>query len=954
MRQTVPYLRVFVSSPGDVMAERKIALDVIERLQYRPVFRDKVAFRVIAWDKPGAGTPMRATLTPQEAINQGLPKPSECDIVIVLFWSRMGTKFEMDGNQYESGTHWELMDALDSDRPKTLIYKRTEEVTIKMSDSQRKAKQEQYDRVEAFMKGDLFYAADGSILRGINFYGDPEDFRQQFELGLEQLVDEILKEFDDGATAPPPPDPVSDDSDNITTFEPKTWEGSPFPGLRAFTEKDSPIFFGRGRETDALVHKVENERFVAVVGASGSGKSSLVAAGLLPRLKDKNASITRDWHYVRFTPGMNPLEALAEGLMDTVPMLGTDDPIDYPDRLEKLTNSLGQNSDRLGKTLRHALKNADEWVEVLIYVDQFEELFTLTTSDEERQAFIDLLTHPSDKIRIVITMRADFYHRAVPYLEVPLRTGSFTLDKPDQFALLDMIKRPAERAALDFEDGLPEQIVRDTGNEPGALALMAYALDELYHDCKDKQHLTFADYESLDGVQGAIGKRAESVFSKLSGTDEDKARLIGAVFNELVSVDERGVATRRRVVYRPEELPDDIGAMIRAFINARLLTSNEDKDSKESVLEVAHEALLRNWQRLADWIEETQDDIRLIRRIEREAHLWTERNEPEHMLPNAQELDEFADACTRLNITIDNDTVQRFTEPYTSRLLRELEIIDTNHDRRVEIGLELDKLGDPRLGIGIQNGVPDIVWCTVPAGQITIENKQFTIEPFYIAKCLVTYPQFQAFLDAEDGFNNDQWWQGLHKDGFKQSMSEQRQRYSNYPRDSVSWYQAMAFTHWLNYRLQGQAFSPENAPETSFVIGENLEIRLPTEWEWQFAATGDNPQNEYPWGKWDSRLANTSEAGVGRSTAVGMYLHGAAACGAMDVSGNLREWCLNDYSNLSIDISSINNKSLRGGAYDDPRNGAACAPRDSNYPFSRGYDYGLRVVCVPINNTSDL
>src|SRR5262249_945944 len=132
----VRLIRVFLSSPGDVTEERQIALDEIERLPNRPAFREKVSFRVIAWDKPGAGTPMRATLTPQEAINKGLPRPSECDIVIVLFWSRMGTPFTLDGQEYQSGTHWELLDALHAERPQTIIYRRTEEVLFKAQDTQ--------------------------------------------------------------------------------------------------------------------------------------------------------------------------------------------------------------------------------------------------------------------------------------------------------------------------------------------------------------------------------------------------------------------------------------------------------------------------------------------------------------------------------------------------------------------------------------------------------------------------------------------------------------------------------------------------------------------------------------------------------------------------------------------------------------------------------------------------
>src|SRR5262245_16190984 len=114
MPTSVPFYRVFLSSPGDVNEERRIVLEVLDRLPNRPAFREQVGFRVVAWDKPGADTPMLATMTPQAAIDAGLPKPSECDIVIVIFWSRMGTPFTFNGVDYLSGTHYELLDALGS------------------------------------------------------------------------------------------------------------------------------------------------------------------------------------------------------------------------------------------------------------------------------------------------------------------------------------------------------------------------------------------------------------------------------------------------------------------------------------------------------------------------------------------------------------------------------------------------------------------------------------------------------------------------------------------------------------------------------------------------------------------------------------------------------------------------------------------------------------------------
>ena len=548
-----------------------------------------------------------------------------------------------------------------------------------------------------------------------------------------------------------------------------------------------------------------------------------------------------------------------------------------------------KNSKALATSIETALADANDWVEVLIYVDQFEELFTLTP-EADRQSFVDLLTHPSDKIRVIITMRADFYPRAVPFLEKQLRTGTFTLDKPDQFALLEMIKRPAERAALEFEDGLPEQIVQDTGNSPGALALMAYALDELYHAGQDKHHLTYTDYEALNGVQGAIGQRAKKVFDSL---DKDAQAMLTDVFRELVAVDENGTPTRKRMPYGLLNGFSAAERLVDAFTSARLLVQNQSENG--AIVEVAHEALFRHWDKLVDWIDEYKGDLYLLSQLRKTAAEWETKGRSRDFLWLGERGQEVQAMLTQLNPDLD-EVEAAFARPEQNHLLDELQDIDVTHVRRDAIDQRLNQLGDTRRGVGVVDGLPDIVWCVVPGGQITIADKNFTVQPFYMAQYLITYEQFQVFLDAPAGFDNDEWWQELHQDGFKQSMNDARQQYANYPRDNVSWYQAVAFTRWLNYQLQGQSFSLINQPDHRFTIGTNLEIRLPTEWEWQHAATGGNPENKYPWGAWDGRYANTSEAGIGRTTAVGMYPAGQAGCGALDISGNLYEWCLNDYT----------------------------------------------------------
>jgi len=257
---------------------------------------------------------------------------------------------------------------------------------------------------------------------------------------------------------------------------------------------------------------------------------------------------------------------------------------------------MAKNPSILFSLVQSALYRLPDWAQLLLFIDQFEELFTIV-NPEYRTPFIELLAYASniDRLHIVLTLRADFYSRCVDYPQLAelLREGSFPLGAPGQIALATMITRPAERAGLQWEDAyLPERILQDTGRESGSLALMAYTLDELYRACKDGDGglLSHAAYERLGGVQGAIGTRAENVFSRL---DPGAQTILPQVFRELVEVDERGTATRQRAPLARFETNDAAWRLIRQFTDARLLTTSGNGDG--AVVEVAHEALFRNW-----------------------------------------------------------------------------------------------------------------------------------------------------------------------------------------------------------------------------------------------------------------------------------------------------------------------------------------------------------------------
>lgn len=263
---------------------------------------------------------------------------------------------------------------------------------------------------------------------------------------------------------------------------------------------------------------------------------------------------------------------------------------------------------------------------------------------------------------------------------------------------------------------------------------------------------------------------------------------------------------------------------------------------------------------------------------------------------------------------------------------------------------------DVRPGVGLrEDGLPDIDWVEIPEGEFIYQDGQrLTLPTFYIARYPVTYVQFQAFIDADDGFYNDAWWQGLAKRETK--PGEPWFKYDNHPRETVSWYDAIAFCRWLTARVN--ALNPEGEG-----AGVRAEIRLPTEQQWEKAARGglklpsekggwkDNPapQREYPYeDEFDPTKGNTYEPSIGQTSAVGIFPQGASPYGIYDMSGNVWEWCLNEYdSPENARLSGTARRVVRGGSWRGYLGYARCASRFGFDPLYRLSVSGLRVVCVP-------
>lgn len=292
---------------------------------------------------------------------------------------------------------------------------------------------------------------------------------------------------------------------------------------------------------------------------------------------------------------------------------------------------------------------------------------------------------------------------------------------------------------------------------------------------------------------------------------------------------------------------------------------------------MAHEKLFTAWPKVVEWIENSGQALRDIEHAEEEAQRWKNNSD------NPQEL-WLGSRAKKVLAAIDR--FGKSTSLELGRFLKPQEVLrakltqdDVSHQERLLIGQKLADFGDPRAGVGLRpDGLPDIVWIEIPKGQVKLEEIDyvFKVRPFRIAKYPVTNAQFEAFLKAGDGYQNKKSWKDLEQ---SQDAAQPSWQEANSPRETVSWYEAIAFCRWLSDKM-------------------GTSIRLPTEWEWQQAATGGDPERKYPWeGEWDSSRCNGEESRVNRTTAVGMYPQGATLLSVLDMAGNVWEWCLNTYKN---------------------------------------------------------
>ncbi|HZH76994.1 MAG TPA: TIR domain-containing protein, partial [Archangium sp.] len=391
----------------------------------------------------------------------------------------------------------------------------------------------------------------------------------------------------------------------------------PYRGLETFEHEHARLFFGRSDDAGQLLDKLHRaQRLLLVVGPSGSGKSSLVKAGLLPAVVTGQLNGSYDWRVVSLRPGARPCHALALALGQLDPKTGQ--PIDTT-ALRKRRDGLSSHPDTLADHVDVALANEPRSPRLLLVVDQLEEVFSQCKDAADREAFLGNLLHagavPNGRVHVVATLRSDFLGPCQQQqgLAAQLNGATFFLRPLTETELRETITRPADLSGLRFQPGLVEELVKAVRAQPGNLPLLQFALLQLWEQ-RTGDELTWEGYRRIGELRGAIARTAEQVMEELTKPRQQAAR---HAFRRLIIVGDGTGDTRRRAT-RAElaAIGDEVSSVLDRFISKRLLVADEEG------IELAHEALVQGWERLRGWLDEDREALLLRQEVARATELW--------------------------------------------------------------------------------------------------------------------------------------------------------------------------------------------------------------------------------------------------------------------------------------------------------------------------------------------
>lgn len=413
---------------------------------------------------------------------------------------------------------------------------------------------------------------------------------------------------------------------------------APYPGLRPMDAQDRDRFFGRDDDVTRIIERLRGESLVVLVGASGTGKSSLAAAGIAPAIAEGALGELRPWRVVRVRPGRSPIRALAGAIASTLSLDVADSAA-----LDALARELATQPDALARVLREAAVRDSQGV--LLLIDQLEELVTTSAGDERDAiavALARLVEVAPRGVRVLATARSDLFDRLGSLGELGARLGRATeLVRPLEGATLrEAIVEPARAGGATFEDeSIVDKIVADVGSSAGSLPLVAFAM-RAWWDRRDRARslLQSSSWESLGGVLGALGAHADAVYESLGAEERDAAR---SLFSRLVANDgTRRYATRAELEASASGKTQELARAIDAFARARLVQCEGDEQSGNYT--IVHESLFRAWPRLRQWIDAGREDRALHQQLTEAVRAWESSGQRDELLWHGALLQEIA------------------------------------------------------------------------------------------------------------------------------------------------------------------------------------------------------------------------------------------------------------------------------------------------------------------------